>query len=127
MTPESFDLDGDSPTAKVQAACTKNRREAVQPLPLDVAKDLRDYLRDKPAGKPVWPGKWNSKATFMVRGDLRAARRIWLSEAQNARLRVRAEWEQSDFLAYCDSEGRFADLHALRHTFITMEIGRAHV
>ena len=29
MTPESFDLDGSTPTATVQAACTKNRRLAV--------------------------------------------------------------------------------------------------
>src|SRR5262249_28893542 len=37
MTPESFDLHGDTPTATVQAACTKNRKLAVQPLPLEVA------------------------------------------------------------------------------------------
>ena len=47
MTPESFDLDGDTPTATVQAACTKNRKEAVQPLPLDVAEALRDYLGEQ--------------------------------------------------------------------------------
>jgi hypothetical protein len=28
MTPESFDLDGNTPTAKAQASCTKNRKEA---------------------------------------------------------------------------------------------------
>ena len=32
MTPESFDLDGDTPTTTVHAACTKYRREVVQPL-----------------------------------------------------------------------------------------------
>ena len=37
-----------------------------------------------------------------------------------------SEAEQSDFLAYCDAEGRYADFHALRHTFITM-VGKAGV
>jgi len=32
---------------------------------------------------------------------------------------VRATREASDFLAYRDSESRFADFHANRHTFIT--------
>ena len=58
MTPESFNLDGETPTATVQASCTKNRKLAVQPLPLDVADALRGYLASKPAGIPIWPGKW---------------------------------------------------------------------
>jgi hypothetical protein len=61
MTPKSFDLESDSPTATVAAACTKNRREAIQPLPLDVAKALAGFLRDKSPDVPVWPGKWKSK------------------------------------------------------------------
>src|SRR5947209_4625939 len=40
MTPESFNLDADAPTATVQASCTKNRKLAVQPLPMDVAAAL---------------------------------------------------------------------------------------
>jgi site-specific recombinase XerC len=55
MTPESFHLGSDAPTATVQAACTKNRKEAVQPLPLDVANALRDYVASKPAGVALWP------------------------------------------------------------------------
>jgi integrase len=94
MTPESFTLDGDAPTAKVEAACTKNRKEAVQPLPVDVAEAPRDYLRDKPAGLPVWPGKWSTRGSLMIQADLHAAREVWLSEAQNAR--QRDEREQSD-------------------------------
>lgn len=124
LTPEAFNLDSDTPTATVQAACTKNRREAVQPLPLDVARNLRDYLRDKPAGKPVWPGKWKSRAFLMVQKDLHTARQQWLSEAQNASERARRQ--ESDYLAYCDSQGRYADFHALRHSYITM-VGKAGV
>jgi len=34
--------------------------------------------------------------------------------------------EKSDFLEYQDSQGRFADFHCLRHTFIT-NLARANV
>jgi hypothetical protein len=118
MTPESFYLDGDTPTATVQAACTRNRREAVQPLPLVVTKALRECIDNKPAGEPVGPGKWKPRRYLMVRSDMQAARRRWLGSFRDAR--QRAEAEQSDFLAYCDSQGHFADFHALRHSLITM-------
>jgi len=124
MMPESFDLDGETPAATVQGTCTKNKRQAVQPLPHDVAGTLREYLRDKPSGAPVWPGKWNTRAFLMVQADLQAAREQWLKTAQNAPQRERME--QSDFLAYCDGQGRYADFHALRHSFITM-VGKAGV
>jgi len=75
MAPEGFALNGETPTATVEASCTKNRRLAVQPLPLDVAELLREYLCDKPAGVPVWPGRWRRKAVFMIRADLFAARK----------------------------------------------------
>jgi integrase len=96
MTPESFVLDGETPTATVQASCTKNRRLAVQPLPLDAAVALRGYLASKPAGQPVWPGKWRRKAVFMIRADLTRARQTWLQSFQDAR--QRDEMAQSDFL-----------------------------
>ena len=91
MTPESFHLDGDTPTATVQASCTKNRKLAVQPLPLDVADLLREYLRDKAAGVPVWPGKWRRKAVYLIRGDLKEARKNWLQSFQDAHQRAKAE------------------------------------
>lgn len=125
MTPESFDLDGDAPTATVEAACTKNSKEAVQPLPLDVAAALRGYLQGKPAGAPVWPGTWSNDASAkMFRRDMAEARQKWLESFQNDR--QRREAEQSDFLAYRDGEGRYADFHGLRHTFITM-VGKTGV
>jgi len=43
--------------------------------------------------------------------DLAAARRAWLNETDSD--------ESSDFLLYKDSDGKYADFHALRHTFIT--------
>jgi site-specific recombinase XerC len=96
MTPESFALDRDAPTATVQAGCTKNRKLAVQPLPLDVAELLRDYLRGKPDGLAVWPGKWRRTAVYMIRADLAAARKAWLRSAQDER--QRDEMARGDFL-----------------------------
>src|SRR5262249_13485834 len=58
---------------------------------------------------------------FLIRSDLGEARRIWLQSFQDARQREEAE--RSDFLTYRDSQGRYADFHALRHTFINM-LGR---
>jgi integrase len=125
MTPASFDMDRDTPTATVQAACTKNRKEAVQPLPQDVAAVLRDYLADKSANQPVWSGTWaNDASAKMLRRDLADARAAWLESFQDAQERTEAE--RSDFLAYCDSERRYTDFHALRHTFITM-VGKSGV
>jgi integrase len=131
MTPESFNLDTDAPTATVQASCTKNRKEAVQPLPLDVAEALRGYLASKRAGVPLWPDNptapaesWRLHAAEMIRRDLTEARKAWLQSFQDAHQRTEAE--QSDFLTYRDGEGRYADFHALRHSFITM-VGKAGV
>jgi len=125
MTPESFNFAAETPTATVQAACTKNRKEAIQPLPHDMAAVLSDYLRDKLVGKPVWPGTWaNDASAKMLRRDLADARRTWLKSIQDPR--EREEADKGDFLAYRDSDGRYADFHALRHTFITM-VGKAGV
>jgi site-specific recombinase XerC len=97
MTPESFDLDGDTPTATVEAACTKNRRLAVQPLPLDVANVMREYLDGKSAGQPVWPGTWGNDASAkMIRRDLADTRGAWLQSFQDER--QRDEMSKSDFL-----------------------------
>jgi integrase len=125
MTPESFALAGAAPTATVEASCTKNRKLAVQPLPLDVAASLRPWLTGKAPAEKVWPGTWSKKrAAMMIRADLKEARATWLGGFLDAR--QRDEMDKSDFLAYCDAEGRYADFHALRHSFITM-VGKAGV
>jgi integrase len=97
LSPSSFDLSVDRPTVRVKAAYSKNRRESVQPLPLDVADALRSYLAARPAGQAVWPGAWPKNAAEMVRADLSAAG-----------------------IPYRDGEGRVADFHALRHSYITL-------
>jgi len=37
-----------------------------------VAAALREYLDGKPAGRPVWPGKWKKSAAEMLQKDLTA-------------------------------------------------------
>lgn len=117
LTPASFDLAGDRPTARVEAAYSKNRKEARQPLPADLAAALRDYLYSKPTDAPVWPGTWAERAASMLRADLDEARTAWLQSVQDAR--QRGEMAQSDFLAYRDAAGLVIDFHALRHTYIS--------
>ena len=82
-----------------------------------MAEVLRNFLQGKPAGTPVWPGTWMEKAAVVLRRDLATARRTWLESCQDTR--QRAEAQQRDFLTYCDAEGRYADFHALRHTYIS--------
>lgn len=103
LTPASFRLDESPPVVVLPGRQTKNRREARQPLPLDTALALRDYLASRPAGLPLWPGSWWREAAEMIGLDLAAA---------GAPLR--------------DPDGRFYDFHALRHSFVSA-LGRAGV
>lgn len=59
--------------AVLPAEFTKNRQPAVQPLPADLAADLRTYLRRPDGRAPVWPGTWAEKAADMLRADLDVA------------------------------------------------------
>ena len=52
-----------------------------------------------------------------MRLDMQAARKRWIKEAKNRRERKLRE--ESDFLAYCNHAGRYADFHSFRHLFIT--------
>ncbi len=63
------------------------------------------------------PGGKDRRTYKMMRTDLEAARKKWIDEAQTER--QREEREQSDFLAYKDHDGLYADFHYCRHLFIT--------
>ena len=103
VTPSAFALATDRPTVTVRAAYTKNRQEAEQPLPADVAEAFRDYLRGRPPMAALWPGKWNERAAEMLRVDLAGAG-----------------------IDYRDAEGGVAEFHALRHSYISL-LGRSGV
>jgi integrase/recombinase XerD len=97
LTPAAFDLDAATPTVVVRAAYSKSRRQTFQPLPSDVAEALRGYLQGKPPHAPLWAGDWQELGAEMLRGDLEAAG-----------------------IPYRDPAGKVADLHALRHSYITL-------
>lgn len=71
LTPESFGTD--CRTVTVAGLYTKNKRAATQPLPTDVAAALREWLTTKPAGVPLWPGKWLEQSAEMIYADGEAA------------------------------------------------------
>jgi integrase len=100
LMPEAFALDARPPTATVSARRSKNRRVSTQPLPDGVVAELRAYLAGKPHGERLWPGSWWGKAAEMLQIDLAAA---------GVPYTVRG----------LDGVDRYADFHALRHTYIT--------
>jgi len=126
LTCRSFDLDGNPPMATVEAAYSKRKRQDSQVLHSDVVALLRKWLAgkngigDKELLFPICgrvPGGTERKTAKMMRRDLQAAREKWIEEADTEE--EKAQRERSDFLAYCDSAGRYADFHANRHTFVT--------
>jgi integrase/recombinase XerD len=120
LTPDSFDLDGDHATVTVEAAYSKHRRQDVMPLHDSLVALLRPWLAAKPEGQSVWPGNWakGKEAGAMLKADLLRARTAWIEEAAKDEDEMKRR-ECSSFLAYKDDDGRYADFHALRHTFIT--------
>ena len=105
LTPESFELDSDPPTITVEAAYSKRRRRDVQPIRRDLAGLLRPWLLWKRRGEPV----------IQVS--------IWLLHKTGKMMKADLEAAELD---YKDASGRYADFHALRHTYIT-NIGRLPV
>jgi integrase len=69
LKPCSFRLDAIPPHVQVEAAYTKNRKTACQPLPPSLVPLLREYLQGLPPDQPVW-GISNKLTNLMVRGDL---------------------------------------------------------
>jgi integrase/recombinase XerC len=119
LTPESFDLDAEPPLVHVEAAYSKHRRRDAQPLPHELAADLRAWLAGRPRGKGVFPIP-QGRGGAMLQADMLAARARWIEEAPTAQERARRE--ESDFLRPVDSAGRVADFHSLRVTFVSRVI-----
>jgi site-specific recombinase XerD len=127
LTPRSLRLDGDPPTATVDACYSKRRRQDSQILHPEVVHRLEEWLATKPKLGPGdvlfpvsgrVPGGKERKTHKMMECDLKAARKQWI-EAVKDDAAERAIREQSDFLAYRDESGLFADFHSNRHLFIT--------
>jgi len=96
LTRSSFDLDAECPTVTVAAAYSKHRREDVQPFRRETADVLGIYLRTKTPTTKAFNMPGSNHLIDGFRADLKDAG-----------------------IAYQDDAGRYADFHALRHTFIT--------
>jgi integrase/recombinase XerD len=103
LTPESFQLSGDSPTITVRACYSKrgkrSGRDDVQPIRRDVAELLQGWLAGREPHKPVLAVP--EKTAELLRADLERAG-----------------------IPYRDEKGRVVDFHALRHSYITMLVRR---
>ncbi len=87
----SFDLEGCVVT--VQAAYCKNRQKAAIPLKRETAELLREFFVGKMPGVKAFRMPGENRLVTMLRKDLDAAE-----------------------ITYKDTDGRFVDFHALRHT-----------
>jgi integrase len=96
LTPQCFNLNANPPTVRVAAINSKHRKEDILPLPVEVAKELATYLKDRDRAKPIWPGGWWRRSADMFRADL-----------------VAAEIEDTD------ADGKVLDFHGQRMTFIS--------
>jgi len=125
LTKESFQLDAAPPTATIQAGYSKRKRQDKQVLHEALVERLKFWLESKKLrrGQPLFPvsgkvpGGIERKTAKMMKRDLAEARRNWIEESESDE--ERSHREDSDFLSYCDHEGRYADFHSNRHTFIT--------
>ena len=125
LTLRSFDLESEPCTVTVQAAFSKRRRKDVQVMHPKLVERLKAWLSQKGEIEPkeiLFPishktcGKYR-KTHVMMQKDIEVARKAWLNESKDDD--ERAKRESSDFFLYQDHDARFADFHALRHTFIT--------
>jgi len=92
----SFQLDGRTPTVTLEAAYSKHRRQDVLPLHPDLVIQLRDWVSELEPHTCLFPGLAGRKTFEMIKRDLKVAG-----------------------VNYRSADGKYADFHALRHTFIT--------
>lgn len=125
LTIRSFNLDGYPPTVAVEACYSKRRRQDTQVLHPELVRQLKTWLASKnprpseqlfPVSDRV-PGGVNRPTHKMMQRDLAAARKKWIHDAEGEEETEKRE--QSDFLAYCNDAGLYADFHSCRHLFIT--------
>jgi len=88
----------------------------VQPIRSDLAEWLRAWLDGCPRDERIFQRMPRNMARSFAK-DLRSARAVWIAEATTGTERQRRE--PSDFLRYRDADGRVADFHATRHTYIS--------
>ncbi len=108
-------LTAEKPYITCKAGSTKNRKSARQYILTDLANRLRAHITRKAPKAPVFALPEDYEMAEMLRGDLEAARQVWLREARHDPEEF-ANREQSDFLTAKNHDGDSLDFHALRHT-----------
>lgn len=95
---ESLILEDEHPVILVTAENSKNRKPTVQAIRPELARELEVWLETLQYGPetPLWENLTRRTAE-MLKQDLEAAG-----------------------IPYCDDSGRYADFHALRHSFVSM-------
>jgi len=104
LTRVSFDLNTDTPSVTVLAAYSKNRREDTLPLRPRLAARLRIALAHHRPEDPAFPLPGERDIAEMLRFDLVAT----ADPAKGLKP-----------VPYIDADGKVADFHSLRHTFVT--------
>ena len=61
------------------------------PLPGGLALALREYLKGRPANRPVWPGTWSERSADMLKIDLEVALQIHSPYDVEARFSTKRE------------------------------------
>jgi integrase len=117
LTRASFHLEGSEPTVTIAAAYAKNRRHDTLPLKPETANTLARHFSGKMPATPAFNLPRRDLVIDMMTADLTAARAAWIATASTQQ--ERTEREDSTFLSYRDNADRYADFHALRHTFIS--------
>ncbi len=97
LTLGAFDLQGDPQTVKVRAAYSKHRRDDTLPLKPSTAQML---------------ARWRDES-----GPVDPSARLFNVPRKAAKM-FRADLDDAG-VPYFDADGRVADFHALRHTYIT--------
>jgi integrase len=110
-----FHLDGDRPFIRLEAGSAKNRKATAQPIRLDLAAKLTDYLDGRK--RDVRAFTVHKLTGLMMRLDLRRAKAAWIRATTDPA--ERRERLGDDFLAAVDGDGRVLDFHSWRSTYIT--------
>lgn len=95
LSASSFTLQGDA-CVVVEAAYSKHRERDIVPVHPDILLEVTRRVSQLVNGEPLFPLLNQRKTALMIRADLEDAG-----------------------VPYEDSQGRFADFHALRHSFIS--------
>ncbi len=109
-------FDSKPPCITCKAGSTKNQQEARQYIPQDLADDLKAHVSVKAPRAPIFRMPHETNVARMLRDDMAAARKAWISEARDDPQEY-AQRQQSDFLADTNHEGESLDFHSLRHTY----------